>query len=180
MVKIYIDPGHGGSDSGSSGNDLLEKDITLKIALSVRDELNNYEDVSVKLSRTTDKTVSLSERTNEANQWGADYFLSIHLNAGKGTGFESYIHSSLSSSSKTAKRRSKIHEEVMNTNQLKDRGKKSDNLHVLRETQMSAVLTENGFIDTKADADLLKKEAYIRKVAKGHAKGIASMFSLNK
>src|SRR5690625_1015691 len=142
MVKIYIDPGHGGSDSGSSGNDLLEKDITLKIALSVRDELNNYEDVSVKLSRTTDKTVSLSERTNEANQWGADYFLSIHLNAGKGTGFESYIHSSLSSSSKTAKRRSKIHEEVMNTNQLKDRGKKSANLHVLRETQMSAVLTE--------------------------------------
>src|SRR5690625_7104248 len=106
------------------------------------DELKNYEDVSVKLSRTTDKTVSLSERTNEANQWGADYFLSIHLNAGKGTGFESYIHSSLSSSSKTAKRRSKIHEEVMNTNQLKDRGKKSANLHVLRETQMSAVLTE--------------------------------------
>src|SRR5699024_617371 len=144
MVEIYIDPCLGGSASRSCGNDLLEKDITLKIALSVRDELKNYEDVSVKLSRTTDKTVSLSERTNEANQWGAEYFLSIHLNVGKGAGFESYIHSSLLASSKTAKRLTTLHDEIMKTTQLKDRGKKAANFHVLRETQMSAVLTENG------------------------------------
>lgn len=42
------------------------------------------------MSRTTDKTVSLRERTNMANAWRADFFLSIHINAGGGTGFESF------------------------------------------------------------------------------------------
>lgn len=180
MVKIFIDPGHGGVDPGASGNGLLEKDVTLKIAQAVRDNLQRYKGVTVKMSRTTDKTVSLTERTNLANQWGADFFLSIHINAGKGTGFESYIHSSLAASSPTAKRRSSLHNAVLKTNRLQDRGKKSANFHVLRETKMSAVLTENGFIDTKADADLLKSQTYLQQIAKGHADGIATIYSLKK
>lgn len=82
MVKIFIDPGHGGSDSGASGNGLQEKHVTLQIALALRTILlDEYQNVSVQLSRTSDQTVSLTQRTNAANSWGADFFLSIHINA---------------------------------------------------------------------------------------------------
>ncbi len=85
MVKIFIDPGHGGSDTGASANGLQEKQLTLQTALALRNMLlNEYQNVSVLLSRTSDQTVSLTQRTNAANSWGADYFLSIHMNAGAG------------------------------------------------------------------------------------------------
>jgi len=88
MVKVFIDPGHGGIDSGATGNGLTEKNVTLQIALAVRKYLREYKDVSIKMSRTANKTVTLQQRTNAANNWGADLFLSIHINAGGGTGFE--------------------------------------------------------------------------------------------
>src|SRR5699024_8975317 len=77
-VKIFIDPGHGGSDGGAAANGLKEKDVTLKIAKKIRSRLGNYEGVSTKMSRTTDKYISLTGRTNMANSWNADFFLSIH------------------------------------------------------------------------------------------------------
>lgn len=84
MVKIFIDPGHGGSDPGATGNGLQEKTLTLQIALALRTILTNeYEDVSLLLSRTSDQYVSLNDRTNAANNWGADFFLSIHVNSGE-------------------------------------------------------------------------------------------------
>lgn len=104
MVKIFLDPGHGGSDPGASAYGLQEKNLTLDIAKRIRNYLNNhYSGHSIKMSWTTDKTVSLSARTNEANRLGADFFLSVHINAGGGTGYEDYIHSSLSSKSQTAR-----------------------------------------------------------------------------
>jgi N-acetylmuramoyl-L-alanine amidase len=73
-MKLYLDPGHGGSDSGAVGNGLREKDITLDIGLRIRSILtNNYENVQVMMSRTDDTSKTLSQRTNEANSWGADY-----------------------------------------------------------------------------------------------------------
>ncbi|WP_374718124.1 N-acetylmuramoyl-L-alanine amidase, partial [Neobacillus sp.] len=72
-MKLYLDPGHGGKDPGAEGNGLREKDITLDIAMRLRDILlNDYEKVEVKLSRTSDVTKSLSARSSEANAWGAD------------------------------------------------------------------------------------------------------------
>ncbi|MFS0783539.1 N-acetylmuramoyl-L-alanine amidase family protein, partial [Bacillus sp. 1P06AnD] len=63
MVKIFIDPGHGGSDPGAVGNGIQEKNITLAIALRVRDLLlNGYSNVEVKMSRTGDTFPSLSDR----------------------------------------------------------------------------------------------------------------------
>lgn len=180
MVKIYIDPGHGGNDSGATGNGLQEKNITLQIALKVRDELKKYNDATVKMSRTKDETVSLQQRTNEANSWNADYFVSIHINSGGGTGFESYIYNQLTAASKTAKMRSTLHNFLIKTNELKDRGKKKANFHVLRESNMAAVLTENGFIDTRSDAAKLKDAVWINKVAIAHANGIAQIFNLKK
>ncbi len=180
MVKIFLDPGHGGVDTGASGNGLLEKNVTLQIALAVREYVQGYQNTTVNMSRTTDKTVSLTERTNMANSWKADYFLSIHVNAGGGTGFESFIFQGLSATSETAKIRNDIHNQVIKVNGLLDRGKKQMNLHVLRETTMPACLTENGFIDTMADASKMKQPTWIDQVAKAHAEGIAIAFGLKK
>lgn len=181
-MKLYLDPGHGGTDPGGTGNGLREKDVVLKIALKIRDMLKEYEDVNVKMSRTTDKTVSLTERTNEANGWGADYFLSIHCNAFNGTarGYEDFIHDSLSNSTSTAKIRNTMHNEIMKEANFANRGKKKANFHVLRETKMSAILTENGFIDHSGDAAKLKQESFLNRIAQGHVNGLAKAFNLKK
>ncbi|WP_318153028.1 N-acetylmuramoyl-L-alanine amidase [Metabacillus arenae] len=182
-MKLYLDPGHGGSDPGAQGNGLNEKDITLDIALRIRTILlNDYENVEVRMSRTSDTAKSLSARTNEANSWGADYYLSIHCNAfnGSAQGYEDYIHSSLSDSSLTANYQNIIHAEIIKENELVDRGKKKANFHVLRESAMPALLTENGFIDNGRDAALMKNAAWRQKVAQGHANGVAKTFKLQK
>jgi len=180
MVKIYIDAGHGGHDPGAVANGLREKDLTLKITKHVRDYLKNY-NCSVRMSRTNDKTLSLAQRTNDANRWGADFFLSIHINAGGGTGYEDYIYNGLSNSSKTSKIRDAIHNEINNVlkkHGITNRGKKEANFHVLRESKMSAMLSENLFIDTSKDAKLLKDNAFLKTIGEAHAKGIVKAFNL--
>src|SRR5690625_3506361 len=180
MTKIYIDAGHGGSDPGATANGLREKDLTLKIAKHIRDYLKNY-NCSVRMSRTGDKTLSLAQRTNDANKWGADYFLSVHINAGGGTGYEDYIYNGLSNSSKTARIRDAIHNEINNVlkkHGITNRGKKKANFHVLRESKMSAMLSENLFIDTAKDAKLLKDNAFLKAIGEAHAKGIIKAFNL--
>ncbi|GAA0461945.1 N-acetylmuramoyl-L-alanine amidase [Alkalibacillus silvisoli] len=180
MTRIYIDAGHGGNDSGAVGNGLMEKDLTLDIALKTRDILNNeYEGHEIMMSRTTDVTKSLSARTNEANNWGADYFLSIHVNAGGGTGFESFIYNG-STLPDTPSLRNILHDTIMIHVDWFDRGKKSANFHVLRESNTSASLTENGFIDNAADAEKLKSDDYLNRIARGHAEGLAEAFHLDR
>ncbi|MRG88346.1 N-acetylmuramoyl-L-alanine amidase [Salinibacillus xinjiangensis] len=182
-MKLYLDPGHGGTDSGATGNGLLEKNINLDIALRIRRLLlENYNKVEVLMSRTTDRTKSLSARTNEANNWGADYYLSIHCNAfnGSASGYEDYIHSSLPNSSDTANYQDIMHEEIMRVNRLSDRGQKKANFHVLRETTMSALLTENGFIDNRQDAALISDPSWRQDVAQGHVNGLARAFQLER
>ncbi|CDQ41518.1 N-acetylmuramoyl-L-alanine amidase family protein [Virgibacillus salexigens] len=177
--KLYNDPGHGGSDPGAADNGIKEKDIVLKISKKITDILlNEYQDVQVKMSRTSDTYPTLTERTNEANAWGADLFLSVHNNAGGGIGYEDYIHESLSSGSRTAKIQDDIHGEIMKVNGMRDRGQKKANFHVLRESDMPAVLTENGFIDNKGDSDKMKSQAWINDVARGHVNGIVKAFGL--
>ncbi|MFC7394364.1 N-acetylmuramoyl-L-alanine amidase [Scopulibacillus cellulosilyticus] len=182
-MKLYLDPGHGGKDSGAEGNGLQEKDIVLDIALNIHDILTReYKNIQVKMSRTTDKFVSLDQRTNEANLWGADYFLSIHCNSsnGSGYGYEDYIHDSLSNSSKTGKYRDIIHKEVIAVNELHDRGEKKADFYVLRESTMPALLTENGFIDNDHDAQLMKRSDWRKKVARGHVNGLEKAFNLEQ
>lgn len=178
MVKIFIDPGHGGTDPGAVGNSLLEKDLTLTISLKIRDLLNSYENTEVKLSRDKDKTLSLKERTDMANSWGADFLFSIHINAGGGTGFESFIHSN--SSAASIAHQNVIHPEIMKLIDLKDRGKKRGNLHMVRESKMPAILTESGFIDSANDAAKLKQDSYLNKIAQGHVNGLINAFGLKK
>src|SRR5699024_12830610 len=91
-----------------------------------------------------------------------DLFLSIHINGGGGTGFESYVYNG-AIELKTEKVRTTIHNEIMKLIHVTDRGKKKKNLHVTRESRANALLTENLFIDTKKDADKLKKQSFINK-----------------
>ncbi|WP_163527412.1 N-acetylmuramoyl-L-alanine amidase [Halobacillus ihumii] len=182
-MKLYLDPGHGGSDSGATGSGLMEKNLTLDIALKIRSILNSeYRNVDLKMSRTSDITKSLDQRTNEANAWNADYYLSIHVNAfnGSARGYEDYIYIGLSDSSQTAQYQDIMHEEITAVNELPDRGQKKANFHVLRESAMPALLTENGFIDNPTDAAKLKSSAYRQKVARGHVNGLARVFNLEK
>lgn len=179
MTKIYIDAGHGGTDPGASGNGLREKDLTLKISKKIADILTEYE-VDVKLSRTTDKALSLKQRTADANKWGADYLLSVHINAGGGTGYEDFIYNG-GVSANTVKYRDTIHDEVVKQlGNVRNRGKKRANFHMVRDSRMPAMLSENLFIDTKADADLLKNDSYLNKIALGHANGLIKAFNLKK
>ena len=181
-IRIFSDAGHGGSDSGATGNGLLEKDVTLKLSKYFAEILTqDYKGVVVKQSRTDDRFLSLSARADKANDWGADYFISFHINAfnGSANGFESFIYNG-SVSNNTKKYQDIMHEEIMKVNDLSDRGQKRANFAVVRETAMPAILTENGFIDNKHDAKKLKDNDYLYKVAKAHAKGVARIFNLKK
>src|SRR5690625_3076380 len=188
-TKILIDPGHGGDDPGASANGLKEKDLTLDISKRVNDNLlSNYE-VETKMTRTSDKTVSLNKRTSGANAWAADLFLSVHINSGGGTGYEDYIHSSFGPQSRSIKRydttspevqaeiRSEV-KKVLKKYGIRDRGDKQANFHVLRESGMPAVLLEIMFIDTKKDADLLKNATFKQDMANGISKGVAKAYKL--
>ncbi|TSB47016.1 N-acetylmuramoyl-L-alanine amidase [Alkalicoccobacillus porphyridii] len=179
MVRIFIDPGHGGRDSGAIGNGLQEKNITLQISQCIRDYLlSDYHNVEVNMSRTSDTFVSLSDRSRKANQWSADYFVSIHINAGGGTGFESYVHSSRVQ--RTVSLQTIIHKLIMSHVNVVDRGRKSANFAVLRHTSMPAILTESAFIDHTRDAENLKRIAFIRQVARGHVEGMVQAFDLKR
>lgn len=179
MVKIFIDPGHGGTDPGAVGNNLTEKTLTLQIGIRIRDILlAEYSNVSILMSRTSDITKSLTERTNAANDWGADFFLSVHINAGGGTGYEDYIYTG--STGPTTTYQDNVHAEMLKVVNFSDRGQKTANFHVLRESNMPALLTENGFIDNVNDANKLKTTSFIENIARGHVNGIVKCFNLPK
>jgi N-acetylmuramoyl-L-alanine amidase len=180
MTKlVVIDPGHGGSDPGAIGNGLRECDLTLKISKRVKAALLRDFDVDVKLTRRDDTFVSLDARAQFANDRHAAYFVAVHINSGGGTGYEDYIHNNAGTT--TSERRNALHKQVatfMAAHGMTDRGRKRANFAVLRETTMAAVLTENLFIDTAADAHLLKDDAFLTGLAEAHARGIAVALSL--
>ncbi|MEZ4753666.1 MAG: N-acetylmuramoyl-L-alanine amidase [Bdellovibrionota bacterium] len=91
---IVIDPGHGGEDFGAVGKGgLLEKDVTLLVALELEKLIEKKLGAKVRLTRRTDVFVPLAERTNLANDFEAELFISLHVNSsdrGKGKGFETF------------------------------------------------------------------------------------------
>ena len=104
---IVIDPGHGGKDIGATGpGGLMEKDITLAVARKLSAALQSKINARVVLTRDDDSLVSLDQRTAIANQYKADLFLSVHMNAAvvKGAkGSETYFLS-LEASDELARR----------------------------------------------------------------------------
>jgi N-acetylmuramoyl-L-alanine amidase len=178
MTLIFIDPGHGGADPGATGNGLREKDLTLDISNRVAQRLREH-GFSVMMTRATDTYVGLSERAQMANQAGADYFLSIHINAGGGTGFESLVQPGCDNG-ETGRIRGIIHSAVADyftANGMPDRGRKQADLAVCRETNMPAALIECGFIDS-ADAQKLADPAFRQGIAEAIVKGLCEAFGV--
>ncbi|MEK4267101.1 N-acetylmuramoyl-L-alanine amidase [Bacillus sp. FSL W8-0940] len=182
MKKVWFDAGHGGKDSGAAANGLKEKDLVLTMVKHAKSYLeSNYKGVEVKLTRSTDVFYELSERANMANRWGADAFVSFHINAGGGTGFETFRYPGTAGD--TLELQQALHSEILATmkayGQIVDRGLKQANLAVVRETHMPAVLTENLFIDRREDAERLKDSGFVKAVAEAHARGIAKYLGLS-
>lgn len=110
--RILLDAGHGGKDLGAIGHfSIQEKDYALRMADLVRRELEREKNrrgfaLEVKLSREIDSFLGLRERANLANEWGADVFVSLHLNSSpvaKARGFEVYFLSAEASDAEAAR-----------------------------------------------------------------------------
>jgi N-acetylmuramoyl-L-alanine amidase len=180
MVRIVLDAGHGGHDPGAVVNGLKEKDLTFAIVKHIGCLLDDYEGVEVHYTRTDDRFLELSERAAIANKLKADLFISVHINAGGGTGFESYIYNG-NVSTATIAYQNVIHQEIIKAiGNVTDRGKKRANYAVLRETHMPAILTENLFIDNSRDAAKLKSDQFLQQIAYGHVIGLEKAFGLKK
>lgn len=99
--RVYLDAGHGGSDSGAKGvNGIPEKEITLDIVLAARDVLMQTPNLRVKLSRSDDSYPTLQQRTREAGEWQADLYVSVHCNSASresATGAEVFVVGKISS-----------------------------------------------------------------------------------
>lgn len=175
MAKIYVGIGHGGSDPGAVANGYKEKDLTLAIGKACYDELVRH-GVQAKMSRTTDKYMSVNEKVKESDSFGADYCLDIHINAGGGDGCEVFYHHSGGKSKQLA---NNINEALKSIGQ-NSRGLKvkmnskgnADYFGIIRDTKASAVLVECGFIDTKADLAQFDTSAEQKKFGIAIAHGI--------
>jgi N-acetylmuramoyl-L-alanine amidase len=178
MTTICVDPGHNssGADAGAEGNGLCEQDITLDIALELK-YLLEFNAFAVVLTREGDfvdgphqtENQSLQSRCDIANKARADLFLSIHINAGGGTGTEVYALPG----GQAEKLASILLSNLVKAGSWANRGvKTSEQFYVLVHTDMPAVLTENGFIDTLSDAQKLGDPLFRKSIARAHARGI--------
>lgn len=164
-TKIYIDQGHNprNPNAGAEGSGLREQDIVFRVGIELAELLRSNPNFEVRLSRPTEdvqigssNSESLRLRVNDANAWGADYFLSLHTNASSlpsATGSEAFAFSSPSVAFSLGE---DILEGLNRTTGLRNRGMKvRTNLYVLRKTTMPAVLIELGFITNANDARLM-------------------------
>lgn len=176
---VVVDPGHGGTDPGGTGNGLEEKDIVLDTAFRLRDLLNaDTADTSgggsweVDLTRESDVFVGLGARSDYANAQGADRFMSIHSNAfgdPQANGIETF---SFAEGGDSANLRDFVQEEMLAAWPLRDRGNKVANFAVLRETAMPAELHELAFITNSEDVLFLMSATERQKAAEAHLRAL--------
>lgn len=181
QMLIVLDAGHGGGDPGATANGLLEKDITLQLALKTGNYLETNYHCEIFYTRMRDMYLSLSQRAIVANKAKADLFCSFHINSlnSASNGFETYRFPG--TKGKTIELQKAVHEEVMRALKpynITDRGMKEQDLAVVRETAMPALLTETLFISNPNEAKLLKSEAFLNEVARAHAIGLANAAGL--
>jgi N-acetylmuramoyl-L-alanine amidase len=167
---VVIDPGHGGKDPGAIGlGGLREVDVVLPISLEVA-RLLEQRGVQVVLTRNSDYFVELPGRTAIANRVGADIFVSIHANAVANrpdvSGLETYY---LSSGLTLAQF---IHNSILQSLNIRDRGVRRARFYVLRHTAMPSVLVETGFVTGEEDSARLATPAYQSQMAQAIANGI--------
>jgi N-acetylmuramoyl-L-alanine amidase len=185
MTKIVVgDGGHGDKDPGAIGFGLLEKDLCLDRMKRIKKKLESeYEGVKFLLTRSTDEFLELTERANIANRAKADLFISDHKNGSKpeARGFETFVYTNASAASKSYQ--NIIHVKIISKLSkfgIPDRGKKKANLSVLRNTNMPAILLEEGFITNRADNRLMQSPDFVEAYIEGIVEGIAQCLGLKK
>ena len=183
-IKVYIDQGHNpvNPNAGAEGSGYREQDLVYEIGVILSEILreNGFE---TRLSRNSpteqigsSNLTSLQSRVDEANRWGADYFISLHTNASANPaagGSEALVYRNGSVASRLAR---SILEQLNLSTGLRNRGVIArPGLYVLRKTQMPSVLVELGFITNPAEARLMAESP--RLFAGGIANGIIDFVS---
>jgi len=184
-MRIVIDAGHGPETAGKCSPDgsLREYHFNSAVARYVADKLfSGYEGVEILMTHDDSRDVPLKERTDKANAWKADLFVSIHANAyGDGgwnsaQGIETFVHETRPPAAVALA--NAVQRQLIRATGRPDRGVKSANFHVLRETKMTAILVECGFMTNREEAELLKSDAYRRKCAEAIVAGIVETYGL--
>lgn len=181
MITIALDAGHNETDSGAVSKGLYESYLTGDIVNRIAYRMDGYDNCKI---LCVPRFTSLAARAAYANDQMADLFLSIHINAGGGTGFESYIWSfDYLDSTLADEYQMSIHSTIMGflaPYGVKDRGMKARNFDVLRLTNMPAVLLENLFIDNPWDAEKLVDLEFRDKLSNEIAYALVRLFDLKR
>lgn len=154
-----------------------------KVVRAFIEEMSKYENVEIKrFDDPTGKTdIPLKTRTDRANAWGADIYISFHHNAntarwGNWTGIETFTYTG--SNPKSEKLAKLIHPQMVKAYGLQDRGVKKANLHIVRETKMPSVLLEGGFMDSLIDIKKLRDDNVLKNAGIGVANAVAQYANL--
>ncbi|MEW6772326.1 MAG: N-acetylmuramoyl-L-alanine amidase, partial [Bacillota bacterium] len=186
LDPVCLDPGHGGRDRANRGpTGYVEADGTLAIALYCRDTLQAA-GLTVVMTRETDRDLAppgaysqaqdLAARAQVANRAGANCFVSVHTNAAASAaahGTETYHYPGSALGEKLARA---IQAAVVSALGTYDRGVKSANFAVLRQTTMPAALVEVAFHTNPGEEALLKTPDFQRRAGEAIARGILDFF----
>ena len=186
-IRIYVDQGHNPTsyhNAGASGNGLYEQDLTFAIGCLLAQLLEDDGRFEVCLSRPTASTVlgtdnasSLAARVEGAQEFGADYFISLHINSfgdESVRGIEVFVAEQGSTSYAFG---NSLLQGLLDATGLGERGMKiNPDLHVLKNATMPAALLEMGFISNPEDAALLSQSPEL--FAQGIYDGILAYFDL--
>jgi N-acetylmuramoyl-L-alanine amidase len=191
MFKICIDAGHGINTPGKRCLKAIDKNETRewwlnnRICEKVEKKLSAYDGYSLlRVDDTTGKTdVPLEDRVRKANEFGADFYLSVHhnagINGGSGGGIIAIIYTNASEKSKEY--RKIIYDALIKETGLK--GNRStplaeQNLYVCRKTTMPSVLVELGFMDSTTDVPIILTEKFADEAAEGLVKALVKIGNL--
>lgn len=183
---IFLDPGHGGLDGGCNYKELVEKDINLKIALKLRDKLEE-EGYVVYMTRSSDvhlcvdkfsKKEDLLTRISMINKSDADLFVSIHTNSfvkEKYYGAQVFYNGNNDKNLLIASKLQQYLSTFTNTNRIH---KNLDNIMILRNITKVGCLIESGFISNPQEYELFKSDSYLNQMANTIMYGIEEYFTV--
>ena len=193
MFKLALDAGHHRHTSGKrcladlDPAQTREWVLNARIADKVQQGLAGYDGIEIlRVDDTTGKRdVSLAERVTKANEWGADFYLSIHhnagINGGDGGGTVAYSHPNAGAD--TEAWRDELYEALIEHTGLRGNRatpKAESDLYVLRKTAMCAVLLEHAFMDSRTDVPILLTETFAQESANAIVEVVVRKAGLTK
>lgn len=172
MKKIYINPGHSDRDPGAVGFE-TERVLNVKVSIFMEDYL--LENYVCETRRNPGTMGGLYDICKDANDWGADLFVSNHFNAAGGDGYEALIYS------ENRRALGEIFEKYVKQAGQNSRGVKlRPGLVVLRDTVMPAVLNEGAFVDNLQDIRDWNEDEELKKLGKAYAEAAAEYLQLER